>query len=58
MKSPGPFYQYTDGTFHSDTAVFDEQAYLDALEGVTIYEVTGRVDFDNVGKQLEQLLEI
>jgi HprK-related kinase B len=58
MKSPGPFYQYTDGTFHSDTAVFDEQAYLDALDGVTIYEVTGQIDFDAVGDQLTQLLEI
>ena len=58
MKSPGPFYQYTDGTFHSDTAAFDEQAYLDALKGVTIYEVTGQIDFGLAGDQLTQLLEI
>jgi len=58
MKSPGPFYQYTDGTFHSDTATFDEQAYLNALDGVTIYEVTGQINFDAVGDQLTQLLDI
>jgi len=46
MKSPGPFYQYTDGSFHQDTTPFDEQAYLDALEGVKIYEARGGVNFD------------
>jgi len=46
MKSPGPFYQYPDGSFHRDDAVFDEQAYLDVLQGVAVYEVSGRVDFD------------
>lgn len=45
MKSPGPFYQYSDGSFHQDTAVFDEAAYLQALRGVPVYEATGRVDF-------------
>ena len=58
MKSPGPFYQHVDGRFHSDTATFDEQAYLHALQGVTIYEVTGRVDFVLAGKQLCSLLGI
>jgi len=56
MKSPGPFYQYTDGSFHSDSAEFDEQAYLDALHGVTIYEVTGRIDFAEAENQLGHLL--
>ena len=45
MKSPGPFYQYPDGSFHQDTAAFDEQAYLEALQGVPVYEATGKVDF-------------
>ncbi len=58
MKSPGPFYQHADGTFHSDTAAFDEQAYLDVLDSVTIYEVTGQIDFDAAGKQLIELLGI
>ena len=46
MKSPGPFYQYPDGSFHRDDAAFDERSYLDVLQGVAIYEVSGRVDFD------------
>lgn len=45
MKSPGPFYQYADGSFYRDDTPFDEQAYVDALEGVRIFEASGRVDF-------------
>jgi len=45
MKSPGPFYQHLDGTFQQDTEVFDDQAYLDALENVPVYVARGRVDF-------------
>jgi HprK-related kinase B len=57
MKSPGPFYQYPDGSFHRDDAEFDEQAYLDALQGVAVYEVRGRIDFDALaGICLEELL--
>ena len=58
MKSPGPFYQHNNGQFHTDNAEFNEQAYLDALQGVTIYEVTGKVDFDIAGKRLSELLNI
>ena len=58
MKSPGPFYQHADGSFHSDTAAFDEQSYLDVLDGVTIYEITGQIDFDAAGKQLVDALVI
>lgn len=57
MKSPGPFYQYPDGSFHQDTTPFDEQAYLDALQGVTVYEASGGVDFDGlVNYCLEELM--
>jgi len=48
MKSPGPFYQYADGSFFQDNTPFDEQVYLDALDGVTIYEARGRADFDGL----------
>lgn len=51
MKSPGPFYQYADGSFHQDTTPFDEQAYLDSLRGVTVYEARGKVDFDGLVKR-------
>jgi len=58
MKSPGPFYQHSDGSFQRDTAEFDVQAYLDALQGVPVYEATGRVDFSALaGRFLDDILE-
>jgi hypothetical protein len=51
MKSPGPFYQYSDGSFHQDTAPFEEQAYLDALKDVAIYEASGRIDFPQLAER-------
>ncbi|MEN8802187.1 MAG: HprK-related kinase B [Thiogranum sp.] len=48
MKSPGPFYQYADGSFFQDDTAFNEQVYLDALEGVRIYEARGRADFEGL----------
>jgi HprK-related kinase B len=51
MKSPGPFYQYPDGTFQQDTAAFDERAYLDALENIAVYVARGRVDFSALSER-------
>ena len=48
MKSPGPFYQYGDGSFYQDTTALDEETYLNGLLGVDAYEVSGGVDFDAV----------
>ncbi len=45
MKSSGPFYQYSDGTFQADTAAFDESAYLQVLKDVAVYVARGRIDF-------------
>ena len=45
MKSPGPFYQMVDGSFWQDTMAFDEAGYLDVLKDVTVYEVSGGLDF-------------
>lgn len=45
MKSPGPFYQYPDGSFLQDTTALDEVAYLDALENIPVYVARGRIDF-------------
>ncbi len=57
MKSPGPFYQYPDGSFQQDTAVFDDLAYLDALEQVPVYVARGRVDFSTLSDRcLNELL--
>ncbi|MDC1287677.1 HprK-related kinase B [Gammaproteobacteria bacterium] len=46
MKSPGPFYQFADGRFFSDTMDLEQAVYLRNLESVDIFEVSGGVDFD------------
>jgi HprK-related kinase B len=51
MKSPGPFYQYPDGSFQQDTTAFDGAAYLDALENVAVYVARGRVDFSTLSER-------
>ena len=48
MKAPGPFLQYRDGSFRKDDEPLQEQPYLDTLEGVPVYEVSGGVDFDSL----------
>ena len=46
MKSPGPFYQYTDGRFFKDSMLLDEASYLQCLEGIDVFEASGGLDFD------------
>lgn len=46
MKSSGPFYQYADGSFYDDHHGLDRQRYMDVLEQVQVFEVTGGVSFD------------
>ena len=48
MKSPGPFYQFPDGSFFTDTMALDEEAYLSALDGVAIFEASGGIDFEGL----------
>ena len=48
MKSPGPFHQYPDGHFEPNGASPDPGPYLQALAGVTVSEVSGRIDFDAI----------
>ncbi len=50
MKSPGPFYQYQDGSFFTDTTELDDQPYLDLLANVPIFEASGTVDFDGAAR--------
>lgn len=51
MKSPGPFYQNADGSMFGRNKTLDEDAYLAVFDGVPIFEVTGRVDFDTIARQ-------
>jgi len=46
MKSPGPFYQYSDGSFFKGNTKLEKAPYLEHLKDVTLFEVTGKVDFD------------
>ena len=55
MKSPGPFYQYADGHFHQSNTPFNEAAYLALLDRVTVYEVTGGVDFAALSQRVVEL---
>ncbi len=50
MKSPGPFYQYPDGSFYRDDTELDADAYLPVLADVPIYEATGGIDFDRLAQ--------
>jgi HprK-related kinase B len=57
MKSPGPFYQYPDGSFLQDTTAFDEAAYLDTLKDIAVYAARGRIDFSAMSDRcLHELL--
>jgi hypothetical protein len=56
MKSPGPFYHDADRHFHTDDAAFDDDAYLEALRGVPVFEVTGGVDFHAISARVAALL--
>ncbi|MBW4982782.1 HprK-related kinase B [Mameliella sp. CS4] len=57
MKSPGPFYQHPDGTFEPNGAVPDPAPYLEALRGVRVCEVAGRVDFDALAAEGRRLFD-
>ncbi len=57
MKSPGPFYQFTDGSFFSDEMPLNQQAYLDTLANINVYEVSGGIDFEAMAGQINELLD-
>ena len=56
MKSPGPFYQFADGRFFNDDMPLDEQAYLDTLKDIPVYEASGGIDFAAMAQQINELL--
>lgn len=57
MKSPGPFYQFIDGAMYQDSMQPDPQAYIDVLQGVTVLEVSGRVDIPKLQQDLYRWLK-
>jgi HprK-related kinase B len=56
MKSPGPFYQRTDGSFLMDDETISEQPYLEVLQNIAVYEMTGRIDFDRASQLLKSIM--
>lgn len=56
MKSPGPFYQQADGRFSQDGSPLDEQAYLDALDSVAVYEASGGINFESLVQRVDELI--
>ncbi|CAA0081174.1 Uncharacterised protein [Zhongshania aliphaticivorans] len=57
QKSPGPFYQSTDGRFLSDELRIDSTPYLAALKRIQVWELSGKVDIEQgvmlINEQLE-----
>ncbi|WP_372803274.1 HprK-related kinase B [Paracoccus seriniphilus] len=57
MKSPGPFHQHPDGHFEPSGATIDPSAYLRALEGARVCEVSGRIDFELLAQEGRRLFD-
>ncbi|MEC9401912.1 MAG: HprK-related kinase B, partial [Pseudomonadota bacterium] len=56
MKNPGPFYQTPQGPFWPMKTPLNTAAYLDALDGVQVWEVKGLIDFDALFEAGAELL--
>jgi HprK-related kinase B len=50
MKSPGPFYQFKDGSFFNDDMELSKASYVEILKELTVFEATGKVDFDHASR--------
>jgi len=49
MKPSGPFYMNAAGVFNSDDTFPQASNYLTELADVTVYEASGKVDFERLG---------
>lgn len=49
MKPSGPFYMDAAGVFNSDDAFPQASNYLTELADVTVFEASGKVDFERLG---------
>ena len=57
MKSPGPFYQDTEGRFQRDDDPLPEARYLQMFQPVKVFEASGRIDFDRLVSLCSDLVE-
>ncbi len=53
MKSAGPFYQKTDGSFNKQDPGFDTELYTEALANIAVYELSGHRDFARACELIE-----
>lgn len=58
MKGAGPFGQFADGRCLAPGSAPDPGRYLDALRGVRVCEVTGRIDFGRLVLMLERPAQV
>ena len=56
MKSPGPFYQKTNGEFYTDNTPLNQQSYIDILSSANVFEIKGGVDFEALVRWCEPRL--
>ena len=54
-KRPGPFYQDNQGVFADLNAMDSTAHYVDQLANVTVYRLTGKIDFDLAYELIGQL---
>jgi HprK-related kinase B len=58
MKSPGPFYQREDGSFLQNETTIPAAPYLKMLQGVDVWEISGKVDFRTATQRCLEILAI
>jgi len=56
MKSSGPFYQHSDGSFLQDNQPLIREKYREILSGIDTIEVAGKVDFAHLRKFCDTVL--
>ncbi|MEA3405237.1 MAG: HprK-related kinase B [Pseudomonadota bacterium] len=57
MKSPGPFYATAESGFLKNGAPLVEANYLKLLQATTVYEITGKIDFEAAQQQILALFQ-
>jgi HprK-related kinase B len=55
-KAPGPFYQDETGDFRPHDTNVDEAPYLALLQKTQVWELSGKVDFDEAVKLIHEQL--
>ncbi|MDX8414264.1 MAG: HprK-related kinase B [Mariprofundales bacterium] len=56
MKSAGPFYQQSDGSFYQNNQPLVQEKYREILSEIKIFEVAGKVDFAHLRKFCDSVL--